>query len=358
MTRKSFLAFLIVTLTIIFTSLAANAQQTRAVPPNDNIADAKELKPGKNYKTPDIGAATNEIDEPIASCYGMGGSSIPNSVWFTLTLPEAALVSLSTFGSTFIHDQYNSIDTVLAVYELTAPDSYTEIECVDNANGSQSAQLIFEVDAGATYYIAAGSHNDADFLPVSMLKLSTRVLTTQIPLLNADFEDPITDPGWKVKNGDDDEIVCTDATYEAFSGDCAFRFTATAGTNTKLIQKVTFPTTFKARKNAIINANFFVEVLDTAALAGNTKVKLTVFYADGTPKTVRTLNLAGLTAPGNYQGIPIFDQLTSAKVSEVKFQTNFKEESGTLMLDGVSLFYLADPATRGASLLPVPPAAN
>src|SRR5690606_19575256 len=149
-----------------------------------NIADAKELKPGKNYKTPDIGAATNEIDEPIASCYGMGSSSIPNSVWFTLTLPEAALVSLSTFGSTFYHDQYNSIDTVLAVYELTAPDSYTEIECVDNANGSQSAQLIFEVDAGATYYIAAGSHNDADFLPVSMLKLSTRVLTTQIPLLN------------------------------------------------------------------------------------------------------------------------------------------------------------------------------
>src|SRR5687768_12229854 len=100
MTRKPFFAFLIVTLTVILPSLSASAQQVRAVPTNDNAASARTIKIGRTYFTPDIGAATNEIDEPVASCNG--AAAIPNSVWFTFTLEEDATISLSTFGTALI----------------------------------------------------------------------------------------------------------------------------------------------------------------------------------------------------------------------------------------------------------------
>jgi hypothetical protein len=353
MTKKSLFAVLIVALTVAFSSLTASAQQPRAIPSNDNVASAKAIKIGKTYFTPDIGAATTEVGEPGVSC--LGSQPIPNSVWFTFTLPESATVSLSTYGSALIHDEYDSVDTVLAVYAFTAPFTYTEVACEDNSNGIPSAQLVFQANGGTVYYVAAGSANNTDWLPTSTLKLTTRMLATLVRPLNDSFEDPITDPGWTVKNADTDGIVCLDATYAALSGDCAFKFTGTAATTTKLRQTVAFPTEFKARKNALIKARFYVEVLDTAALA-NTKIKLIVFYSDGTPKSVRTLNLDGLAALGSYQVIEMYNLLRSAKVQAIKFQTNFGEATGTLMLDGLHFEYQSDVATRG--LLPVPPAAQ
>ena len=356
MTRKPFFAFLTVTLTVILSSLTASAQQVRAVPTNDNVASARAMKIGKTYFTSDIGAATNEIDEPAASCYN-SGAAIPNSVWFTVTPELSAVVSLSTFGSILIHDEYDSTDTVLAVYEFSAPDNYTEMACADFSNGIPAAQLVFEANGGTTYYIAAGTANNADFNPISTLKLTTRLLSAKIPLLNSSFEDPITDPGWTLRNEDTDGIICGDATYAALSGDCAFRFTGTAATTTKLKQTVAFPSEFKARKNALIMARFYVEVLDTAALT-DTKVKLIISYTDGTPNTVRTLNLDGLAALGDYQVIEMYNLLRSAKVQGIKFQTNFGAAAGTLMLEAASFQYQAEPATRGSGLLPVPPAAS
>jgi hypothetical protein len=337
--------------------LSASAQQVRVVPSYDNAASAKAIKIGKTYFTPDIGAATNELDEPVASCYS-GGAAIPNSVWFTFTLTHSATISLSTFGSALIHDEYDSTDTVLAVYAFTAPDNYTEEACADESNGIPSAQLVFEANGGVVYAIAAGTANNTDWNEISTLKLSTRMLAAKLPLLNSSFEDPITDPGWNLRNEDTDGIVCADATYAALSGDCAFKFTGTAAATTKLIQTMPFPTEFAARKNALIKARFYVEVLDAAALT-DTKVKLIVTYRDGTPRTVRTLNLDGLAALGDYQVIEMYTLLNSAKVLAIRWQTNFGAASGTLMLEAVSLEYQADPATRGAGLLPVPtPAAK
>jgi hypothetical protein len=244
---------------------------------------------------------------------------------------------------------------VLAIYEFTAPDNYTEVACADQSNGIPSAQLVFEADADAVYYIAAGSANSVDWNPGSVLTLSTRVLWTLIPLLNSSFEDPITDPGWTLRNEDTDGVVCADATYEALSGACAFKFTGTAATTTKLSQWVPFPTEFKARKFALIKARFYMEVLDTVALT-DTKVKMIVSYTDGTPNIVRTLSLNGFEPGGTYQVFEMYTILRSAKVAAIKFQTKFGEPVGTLMLDGVHFEYQADPATRGSGLLPVPQA--
>src|SRR5687768_13379467 len=97
MTRKPVLAFLIVALTIILSSLAASAQQPRAVPPNDNIVGAETIQIGKNYLVPDIGAATNEGSEPETVCSFVG--LIPNSVWFTFSVPEFSRIYLSTAGT-------------------------------------------------------------------------------------------------------------------------------------------------------------------------------------------------------------------------------------------------------------------
>jgi hypothetical protein len=356
MKTRGFVLFTVFVMAFLLPSLTLVAQQPRAVPSNDSINTPKAIKIGKDYNVSDIGAATNEFDEPVASCNG--AAAIANSVWFSFTLPDGdSRVSLSTYGSALFHEEYDSVDTVLAVYAVTAPDTYFQVACADDSNGIPSAQIIFLAVGDITYYIAAGTASDASLKPISTLKLTTRILTRPIIPLNSNFEGPITDPGWIVRNEDTDGVVCSDVTYAALAGSCAFRFTGTAAKTTKLLQTVPFPTDFKARKNALIATQFYVEVLDTAALT-NTKVKLIVSYTDGTPNSVRTLNLDGLAALGSYQMIELYAVLKTANVQAIRFQTNFGAASGTLMLDAVYFRYEADPATRGSGLLPVPPSAK
>lgn len=342
---------LAIALTLILSSLPVNAQQPRAIPSNDNIVSAKVIKIGKNYPTPDISAATNEAGEPTATC--RAGSVIPHTVWFTFTQPVSSYVSLSTFGSLLYTPKITSMDTMLAIYELTGPSTFTERACADDVNGITAAQIVFFANAGKTYYIAAGTFGSGPYLPASTLKLNTRMLSTLVFPLNHDFEAPITNPGWKVKNGNDDQITCANAGYPALIGSCTFRFIGTPGVTTKLVQTLPFPTYFAPRKNALLSGTFYFRVMDTLSL-GSTKIKYVVNYSDGTPPSIQTINLTGTAPLGAYDIIMTPIALKSGNVASIKLEVRFGASTGSMLFDYPSFFYGADPATRGSGLLPVP----
>jgi hypothetical protein len=347
---------LAIALTLILSSFRVNAQQPRSVPNNDNIINAKTIKIGKNYSVPDIGAASNEVGEPTATC--RAGSVIPHTVWYTFTQPVGSYVSLSTFGSLLSTPQVTTMDTMLAVYELTGPSKFTERACVDDVNGITAAQLVFIATAGKTYYIAVGTFGTGPFLEASTLKLNTRMLSTLFFPLNHDFETAISNPGWTVKNGNDDQITCANASYPAYVGSCTFRFIGTPGVTTKLVQTLPFPTYFAPRKNALLSATLYFRVMDTLSL-GATKIKYVVSYSDGTLPSIQTINLTGAVPLGGYDIIMTPIALKSSKVASIKLEVRFGASTGSLLFDYPSYFYGADPATRGSGLLPVPtPAAN
>lgn len=352
MIRHRFMIGLVLTLTFVFFSITVSAKQPRAVPSNDNIAGAIAIKIGKNYTVPDIEGATNEINEPVASC--RTNSAIPHSVWFKINVPIASTFSLSTFGTLLARTDSHSMDTVVAIHEQTGPGTYVERACNDDLNGNH-ANLVFSAVANTTYYVTIGTYSSSPLLPESTLKLTTRMLSTAIFLPDQGFEGTLAGDNWTLKNGADDMIVCGNPTYNAHNGSCAFRFTGTPGAITKLSRTLTFPAYFKPRKNAVIAASFMTRVMDTAALS-NTKVKLIVKYKDGTPQTVSKLNMNGTTEWDFYSSRSRYVFLASPKVASIKLLFKFGESSGTLMVDGFSYFYAADISTRG--LLPVPPAAQ
>lgn len=354
MKRSTLSAFLVLTLTVIFASVSASAQQPRAVPPNDNFVSATPIKIGKNYKVPDIGAATNETGEPVATCRG---DTIANSVWFTFSQPQFSTVFLSTFGTLLATENFENFDTVLAVYELTAPGVFNERACSDDANGIAAAQIVFAPTPGITYYVVAGTFSDSVFLPQSTLKLSSRMLTTRITVPNANFEQPLTGSDWKTKNAGDDQVECSNPAYPASAADCAFRFAGTPGVTSKLVQTIPFPAAFVPRKNAYLNSYFHYRVMDAATI-GKAKVKFIISYSDGTPPSVKVVNLTGAAATPGYVYRQIAQPVKSGKIASVKIVVAFGSSTGTLMFDDVGMYYAADSATRGSGLLPVPPAAS
>ena len=351
MKRLPFSIFLAVVLVLIFSSITASAQQPRAVPPNDNIIGAKVIMLGKDYLVTDIGAATNEIGEPTATCSFAG--LIPNSVWFSFSVPEFTRMYLSTVGTVLVSPADHDYYTVLAIFELTG-GVMTERACSSYQSETPFAQMEFAANPGTTYYLAAGTRFDIPYLPESTLKINTRVLRTMFEPPNSGFEAPISPDDWKLKNADNDAVVCADPAYPALDDSCAFKFTGTPGLTTKLVNSVPFPTTFLPRKNALLGTVIFFRVMDTAAI-GDVKFKAVVSYADGTPPSVQTANLNGRAAMGSYSGRVFWNVLKSKKVASVKVEIKFASPTGTLMVDTFNFIYQADVVTRSSGLLPVPP---
>jgi hypothetical protein len=354
MKRRSLFILLAVALGLMLSSLAVSAQQPRAVPPNDSFTSATAIKIGKNYQVPDIGAATNQAGEPVAIC--RENEVIPHSVWFTFNVPVPSTIALSTFGTVLMTPEANSFNTVIAIYEQTSPGVFSWRACSDGANGISAGQLVFNAGSGTTYYIVAGTYSSESLLPESTLKLNTRMLATDLLLPNTSFETPINGTDWKLKNDDDDQIVCSDAMYPAPFGLCAFRFTGTPGITTKLTQTIAFPA-FAPRKNALVSNRFYFCVMDTAAI-GMAKARFIIFYSDGTSPSIKTVDLTGTVADPACTGRHFALALKSKKVASIKFDLKFGSSAGTLLLDYVSYFYTADQMTRTSGLLPVPQAAN
>jgi hypothetical protein len=88
--------------------------------------------------------ATTAADDP--ECAGNG-----HTVWYTYTPSAAGFVNANTFGSDY--------DTTLSVYTGTR-GALTQIACNDDTQGLQSS-VTWEVVAGTTYYLMAGSFFDS-----------------------------------------------------------------------------------------------------------------------------------------------------------------------------------------------------
>jgi hypothetical protein len=105
----------------------------------DALADEVPLAMTGTVLTANVGASA-EAGEPAHA-----GFPAAHSLWWSITPPVAAKVTLSTSGS--------GIDTVLAVYVGTSVDSLTPIVADDDSGGGGASQVAFAGAGGVTYRI-------------------------------------------------------------------------------------------------------------------------------------------------------------------------------------------------------------
>jgi hypothetical protein len=114
------------------------------IPPNDAFAAATDAGTLPAHLTVDTTLATLETGEPaFLSC-----ATTNKTVWYTVTRPTSAVVTLSTAGSDF--------NTVMAVYTGSSLGSLTEVGCNNDFNGTPQSQLTFLASAGVTYHVQIG----------------------------------------------------------------------------------------------------------------------------------------------------------------------------------------------------------
>lgn len=119
----------------------------RSPPVNDLISSPKDVVLAPDYRdVVDIRSAASAPDDPSLSCGSALAPAQTRSVWYRLVAPEGGRIAVTTEGSNF--------DTVLAVHLADAAGKLSEIECNDESVAALGqSSLVFEADAGATYYI-------------------------------------------------------------------------------------------------------------------------------------------------------------------------------------------------------------
>ncbi|MBI1195581.1 MAG: S8 family serine peptidase [Gammaproteobacteria bacterium] len=108
---------------------------------NDNFASAIPMTGNRWTAYGDNIDATKENGEP--SHAGVSGGK---SLWWSWTAPLNGVVDLSTTGSDF--------DTLLAIYQGSAPTALTQVAANNDAPPANTSALSFTASAGATYRIA------------------------------------------------------------------------------------------------------------------------------------------------------------------------------------------------------------
>ena len=106
----------------------------------DGLANGSPMAMTGTVLTDNVGASA-EAGEPAHA-----GSPAAHSLWWLITPPVAARVTLSTAGS--------GIDTVLAVYTGDRVDALTPVAADDNSAGGGASQVVFSGAGGVAYRIA------------------------------------------------------------------------------------------------------------------------------------------------------------------------------------------------------------
>jgi hypothetical protein len=124
----------------------------RAIPPNDDFADAAPVGPLPATKHVNTTDATTEATEPISVC---NGSEF--TVWYRITLPSTRVVSVDTLGSV--------INTGVSVWKGPALDLLDPVACSygsERLNGEELAgRTAFRAKAGVHYYIQVDAQRDS-----------------------------------------------------------------------------------------------------------------------------------------------------------------------------------------------------
>jgi hypothetical protein len=184
------------------TTLFAGAAPAWAVPPPNDDFDSATVVTEPLPFTDSVSTveATTAPDDPF--CAGNG-----HTVWYTYTPSAGGFVNANTFGSDY--------DTTLSAY-TGARGALTQIACNDDAGGNLQSSVTWEVVAGTTYHLMAGSFGDA---PGGNLSLTVQESEPPPPLPTVDVTiDPIghMDPRTGVAHLSG-TFTCTDADFlEAF----------------------------------------------------------------------------------------------------------------------------------------------
>lgn len=129
---------------------------TFAQPANDNCSGAIPIE---------IDGAAVTADNSNATIYGEPGScffgeQIDGDVWFSITLTEAAAISISTTAGT-------STDSQLALFSIEdcggPGETFTEVGCNDDASFAiPMSEILTNVLEPGTYYLRAGTYGDTN----------------------------------------------------------------------------------------------------------------------------------------------------------------------------------------------------
>jgi hypothetical protein len=143
-------------------------------PANDSFARRAPLTGFAGSIAATSTGATRQPGEPAHA--GVAGG---HSVWWTWTAPAGGTVSMDTAGSGF--------DTLLAVYRGTVLESLTPAASNDDAPGTASSRVSFDVQSGETLQVAvdgaAGAAGD--------IRLAWRL---EVPAAAGDNDIPL--PPW------------------------------------------------------------------------------------------------------------------------------------------------------------------
>lgn len=354
MGRQRFIFVFILLAFVSLTAPSTGAQDTaRAAPSNDSFAGAKPIIIGKEYTVSNIPEATVEGGQPLANC-GIA-STLYNSVWYTFTLPYNATIFFSTAGSFFYYSSATSYDTRFAIYTGASLGALTQSACADDVP-TQYAEMTFAAQSNTTYYLLVGTNLNETMLPGSTLILKSRMIVHSFDLPNYGFETAFAGNDWKVTNASGDDRQCSNGSFPAYIGACAFGFQGGSGENSRLKLSKPLPSYFLPRKGAILTLYFYYRVM--GAPLGNAKIKFKVSYSDGTPTSSAIVNLTGTSPMGIYQYVSRNIMLASKAVAKVQHQVDFKSATGVLMLDEAKAYYYAAPIIRSAGPLPLPLAAK
>ena len=354
MRRLRLLASLLTLVAALLIAPAAGSQETaRSAPTNDDFVNARPITIGRDHTVTNIHEATVDPGQPATSGCGTS-NSIYHTVWYTFSLPYGGTAYFSTAGSLFrFVDLSESLDTKIAIYTGSTLGTLTQVACSDDST-TLYGELTFSFTGGTTYTITVGSRSAMPLLPGSTLRLVTRMLAYGYFLSNGSFETPLTGADWIVTGSSGDGVVCSNPTYHALGGACAFRFVGDAGENTRLKLSEPLSPDFVPRKGGTLYLVVAYRAQDAAL--GNTKIKHKVVYGDGTPTSTAVVNLNGAVPTVGYLTQSRYILLASKNVSKVRYQIDFKSETGVLMIDSAMLYYYTSPVIRGGGVLP-PPAA-
>lgn len=138
------------------TLLAGAAPAWALAPPNDDFDNATvAAQPLPFLDSVSTVDATTAADDP--DCFGDG-----HTVWYTYTPGVDGFVNANTFGSDY--------DTTLSVYTGTR-GSLAQVACDDDTGDSVQSSVTWEVVAGTSYHLMAGSFGGS---PGGTLSLTVR----------------------------------------------------------------------------------------------------------------------------------------------------------------------------------------
>ena len=194
----------LVTTAAVATTLLASAGPAWAVPPPNDDFDSSTVvtEPLPFIDTASTVDATTAVDDPL--CNGND-----HTVWYTYTPSADGFVNANTFGSDY--------DTTLSVYTGTRGD-LTQVACNDDSADTLQSSVIWEIAAGTTYHLMAGSFDGS---PGGTLSLTVQESGPPPPLPTVEVAiDPIghvdARTGVVSLSG---TVTCTEADFVEMFGD-------------------------------------------------------------------------------------------------------------------------------------------